>query len=270
MLSDFLNKYFIHPIYVEEGYNLINTAVYAVLALLLLYIIYKFLIRINFKIDLKFFASMVPFIFLGASIRAFVDNDYISTHFWRVSPGIWVLIATLFLVVCLIAYLVELQTKYPYWKLCSIAGIIFVMLAWLIVSSKLKFEHGVGAITILSIFSAAVVILYSFGKTFDWKWITHKAHFLAISTHLFDATNTFIIVDFFGGLEKHPIPRFFIEKFGTGLVFYPLKLLVLLPAVYLIFTELKGDKQLRNFLLIAIAVLGFSEGLRNFISLVLA
>jgi uncharacterized membrane protein len=77
-------------------------------------------------------------------------------------------------------------------------------------------------------------------------------------------------VDFFGGVEKHPIPRYFIEHFGTGLVFYPLKLLVLLPAIYLIFTELKDRKQLRNFLLISIAVLGFAEGLRNFITLILA
>ncbi|MBT4248692.1 DUF63 family protein, partial [Candidatus Woesearchaeota archaeon] len=48
----------------------------------------------------------------------------------------------------------------------------------------------------------------------------------------------------------------------------PLKLIVVIPAIYVISTELK-DKQLRNFLLIAIAVLGLGEGIRNLISLIL-
>ena len=44
--------------------------------------------------------------------------------------------------------------------------------------------------------------------------------------------------------------------------------IIALVAVYLICTQIK-EKELRNMLLITIAVLGFAQGLRNLLSLIL-
>lgn len=262
MLENFFDQYFIAPLYAAHAYNLVNTTVYALIALAGLYLIYRLLKHMKFDINFKFFISMIPFIILGASIRAFVDNNYLPNNFWFVSPGIWMLVATLFLLTFLVSYLIA---KLSYWKLCLIKGSISVIVAYGLVFDKIQISNLTGAAAILIMFSIIASVFY-FSKI---KWLTSNLSFVALSAHLFDATNTSIIVDFFGGIEKHPIPRFFINLSGTAFSFFFLKLIVLIPALYLIFTELKDKKQLRNFLLIAIAVLGFSEGLRNFISLIL-
>ena len=60
-----------------------------------------------------------------------------------------------------------------------------------------------------------------------------------------------------------------MESSGTEASFFVLKLMFLIPAIYVIVTQIE-DKELRDYLLISIAILGFAEGLRNIISLILA
>ena len=38
-LQDFLNIYFLNPLRADEGYNIVNTVAYAVIALLLLFVV---------------------------------------------------------------------------------------------------------------------------------------------------------------------------------------------------------------------------------------
>jgi len=56
---------------------------------------------------------------------------------------------------------------------------------------------------------------------------------------------------------------------GTAAIMYLLKLLVLIPLVYFLDKEFE-DKNLVNYFIIAIAVLGFAEGIRNLLTIVLA
>jgi len=111
---------------------------------------------------------------------------------------------------------------------------------------------------------AISISTYFIFNKLKWKWITDRFGFSAFFAHLLDATGTSFILYLVGGWEKHPIPRFFIENFSP-FSFIPLKLLVIIPAIYLISTEIK-DKELRNYLLIAITILGLAETLRNIIT----
>ena len=69
--------------------------------------------------------------------------------------------------------------------------------------------------------------------------------------HILDSSATFIAVDFFGFWEKHPLTRTMSEFAGTTAIFYLLKLIFLIPLVYLLTKEVK-DKNLRNYFLIVI------------------
>ena len=68
-------------------------------------------------------------------------------------------------------------------------------------------------------------------------------------------------------MEKHPIPRLLIDNFGAW-SFLAVKVAFIIPAVYLIQKYVEDTNQ-RNFFLMAIAILGIAQGLRNFISLII-
>jgi uncharacterized membrane protein len=267
-ISDFINKYFLEPYQADIGYNFINTLTYALLALGLLYVIFKILQKYKIKIDLKLFISILPFIFIGSTVRALVDNEILAYTYYTVSPGIYLIMTIIFLSVFTLSYYLSKKLKYSYKSITSIVGLALYGILIIVTFSRIDLTNALGFFMIATLFLATSAATYLVLKKLKCKWGTTKMATLAISAHLLDAASTFVIVDFFGGWEKHPLPRFFANLTGTAATQFPLKLLILLPAVYLINAELK-DKNLKNFLLIAIASLGLAQGLRNLISLIL-
>jgi uncharacterized membrane protein len=266
-MKNLIEKYFLSPIRVEQGYNFVNTITYAVVALALLYAIFIILKRFKVKTDFKFFLATLPFILFGSTLRAFIDSGYMVRNFWTVSPGIYLLTTFIFLMGLVFGLLIGHKTKYPWYSVTNLIGIIVLVNLIAINITKINFENvGLFLGIAFTIVALAAAFYFVFTKL-KWKWITDKIGYAAFTAHLLDATATAMILFFVGGWEKHPLPRFFIERFGA-FSFIPLKMLVIIPAIYVMSTELK-DKQLRNFLLIAIAVLGLAEGLRNLISLLI-
>jgi uncharacterized membrane protein len=96
---------------------------------------------------------------------------------------------------------------------------------------------------------------------------------LIIFSQMLDAAATFVGVDFYGYGEKHPVPRFFFESFGTSAVFIPLKLALAIVIVYVIdisFKEdLKDHPNLKGLIKIIIIVLGLAPGTRDMVRMVM-
>ncbi len=271
-LRNFLNKYFINPIYSEPdlGYNFINTITYAILALVILYLIYIYILKPSkIQINSKFFLSLTPFIFLGSLTRALVDHKYIKLGFWTVAPGIYFLMTFLFLTTLLFSLLLDKYTKTEYWQPSFIIGFIINIFIIAFYASGLVFRNLNGLAMILGLFFAILVSLYFVFKKLNLTWATKRLSMIAISSHLLDASATSIFTSFFGGVEKHPLPRLFIEFTGTGFSFLPLKLLIIIATVYILYKEIE-DKELRNYLLIAVAILGLGEGLRDILTLIIS
>ena len=84
---------------------------------------------------------------------------------------------------------------------------------------------------------------------------------------MLDATATFVGVDFYGYSEKHPIPDFFFQTFGTSAVFLPIKMILACLIVYLIDISFKDELSkypiLRGLIKIVIIVLGLAPGTRD-------
>jgi uncharacterized membrane protein len=258
---NFIEKYFIAPILVEQGYNIFNTIVYALVALGALYLIYNLFEKAKIKIDFKFLLSALPFVFFASTLRALVDYNYIERNFWTVSPGIYLLASGLFLLVFLISYFVIKKQAHRITAIIGFASFLFLFTYMQGAKNLLLFAQ-----IVLLFVSLSLVFYFLFGKL-KWKWILDKYGFSVFVAHLFDAVVTVMILYFIGGWEKHPLPRFFIEQFGA-FSFIPLKIAVVIPAIWLITKEIE-PKQFRNYILIAIAILGLGEGLRNLISLII-
>jgi len=280
---DFINKYFITPIYSNTNeYNYINSITYGLIAAGILFLIYKVFEKYELKINMKFFLAVLPFIFLGSMVRMFVDKNIIPVRFFTVAPGIYLSIASIFLLALFISVVVEKLARinyekmhriFPslkpaglsYWKTSFAIGFITLIIPAVFYGRFLKFEHVNHGIAILLLgFTAASIVYFILLRV--WKWFV-PIFALPIFAHMIDASSTFIAVDFLGFVEKHPLPTFLIGLTHTAAIMYALKLVILIPAVYYINKEVKSEN-MRNFILIAIAVLGLAEGVRNLLTVV--
>jgi len=267
-VTGFLQKYFITPIYTDSSYNIFNTIAYAIIAIIALLCIYKLLKKLNINIDYKLFYAAVPFILFGSSLRAFVDAGIYKIGFWTVSPGIYIMTALIFLATLLLSVLVSKLTKakVAYWKACLLIGFTLVVVSFGLVASKLHITNLKYGFAIIGIAALTSIILWFVFKKL--KFIAGIKNFLPFPAHMLDASATFIAVDFLSAVEKHPLPTFMTSIAGTAAIMFVLKLIVLIPLVYFMDKEFK-DKQFVTFLLIAVAVLGFAEGIRNLFSILL-
>jgi uncharacterized membrane protein len=91
---------------------------------------------------------------------------------------------------------------------------------------------------------------------------------MIVYAHMLDASSTYLGVDWFGYYEKHVVPTFLIDLAGTAVVMYPLKLIVLLPAVFMIDKAI-DDRSLRNLTKLALITLGLAPAVRNTLRLAL-
>lgn len=266
MITEFFNRYFLIPIQTDSGYNLVNTITYALIALLLLYGIYKLFEKLKINIDLNFFYSLIPFIIFGSSVRAFVDHHLFQYGFWLVSPGIYLLTAALFMGIFALSHGLEKCTKIACWKRILVAGVLIDAIIWFYAAANgLRFQNlkfGLAIIGLAILFSTITYLIFKRLKQ-------DNISFLPFPAHLLDASATFIAVDLLGFAEKHPLPAFASNFIGTAAVMYLLKFAVLIPAVYLIRKDIK-NRNFANYLLIAIAVLGLAEGLRNLLTVIIA
>ncbi len=86
---------------------------------------------------------------------------------------------------------------------------------------------------------------------------------------MMDSFTTYIGVDLFGYVNKHPFSAFLTSIFGTGAVLIPLSLIFVMVIAFLLEKDYreKDDKDEKYMLLLTIIVLGFSMGARNLLAM---
>lgn len=89
--------------------------------------------------------------------------------------------------------------------------------------------------------------------------------------HFYDATTTFVGVDFMGYWEQHVVPRFLIGLTGTAAVMYVLKFVVLYTALWIMvkLEEEGEEEELLDFIKMVIFILGFAPGTRNLLRMLM-
>ena len=259
MLSDisgFIQENFL---YLHPGYTLLNTVVFGIIlgvAVLLIIKMFKYI-----KKDPKdLFIPLIPFIFFGSSARALVDNGIYPLVLWLVTPGIYILTGFITIATLLISVYVEKKTKFDYRYFILIVGAI------LCIPNVLSFNHlnWVAFFEVVGTWAAVSSVFVLLGR--KWSLLKDKFNLGILSAHLFDASSTFIAIDFYGYGEQHVLPNALMNLAGTAAVMFPLKIAVILSALYVI-DEYVEDDIIRNMLKLAIFILGLSPGLRDFLSL---
>ena len=82
---------------VTEAYNPVNTILYAIILIIVLYWVYKLFKKFEIEIDLKFFIAILPFIFIGGISRALEDAElfYAPIVYLFIAPIIYIFIGVM-------------------------------------------------------------------------------------------------------------------------------------------------------------------------------
>ncbi len=230
--SQFITEYFVNPIKYPETYapyNAVNTLVFAIVAIIAVYFIYKFLNKHGVKTDEKFYLAIIPFIFFGSIMRVLSDAEVLPrlveiagiTFYPFITPAIYLLIFVITISALLIA-----RTFENWLNLFSIFGWALALLS--ILPLVFLFKNFILFAAILAI--VAVIALFLWFAPFK----TNAMEKGIVLSQVFDGAATFVGVQFGGYGEQHVVGNLIFDLFGGPWAFLVVKLLFALVVVYVL------------------------------------
>ena len=263
--EEFLLDHFWSP-----GYTLVNTLTYALILFGCVYFLIKVFEKIGFRIDYRFFIATLPFIFFGSTARELVDRGfglypgyalYPGNFFW-VAPGIYFSMFVLtsgVLLACFLGFRVRYHIPMAGF------GVLLCSYNVYLIYQNIGLLHGFFLTMFFFCLSSflAYVLIAQWGGSIISGRDPFYINFSLILAHLLDASATFIGVDFMGFREKHVVPNYLIERFGSSVVMFPLKILVVGFALHVIDEEYEKDDLSRIFIKFVVLILGLGPALRD-------
>ncbi|MFB3766668.1 MAG: DUF63 family protein [Methanotrichaceae archaeon] len=266
-LSDWIYRSYVYPIIYDTGYNPVNTVTWAIILGIAVLGLIRLFRRLDLHMDEGLVLYTLPYIFAGASLRVIEDTGMVAPP-WRyllITPLIYFLV---FLVTFTSLLLNRKIFGTDFYKGYAAIGLIWTVLnISALAAVGLKNAWVILLVSVLGSGFAGLLFILRLG--IPWLgFLNDSFNMMIIYVHMLDASSTYIGVDWFGYYEKHVVPTFIINLTGTAAVMYPLKLLVLLPALSLIDKSLE-DPSLRNLAKLALIILGLAPAVRNTLRLAL-
>jgi uncharacterized membrane protein len=230
------------------------------------------------KLDIdpiSIFYAIIPFIFLGSSTRALVDNGFYPKTVFLITPGLYILVGVITIASFLLSIYLFNKMEIDYRYTLFFLGIIFSV-PNIILFSKLNFTAIIYVlitwiIASLIFMAIAFLVLYVKNKNSHKaieKILKHKINFSIVLAHLFDASTTYVAVEYFNYYEQHVLPNALNQLFDTYLTLFPMKIIVIVAVLYII-DQYFEDQTIKNLLKLTVFVLGLAPGLRNILTMAL-
>ncbi|RLG69749.1 MAG: hypothetical protein DRO11_07260 [Methanobacteriota archaeon] len=263
-IVEFVEKYFLDPIKYHTGYNVVNTVVFAIILYFVLIGTIKLLKKINMAIDSVFLRELFPLIIAGSTTRALVDAGVYPNSYPQnlpfVTPGIYL---TTYLV-----WLACVLTRHTSKTLGQgLPPTALVGLAWAGVNTILiipRVTRPETPLIVLGISLPITMFLVLLNKTVTRSKLLEGWNIYLVMAHMFDAASTFVGLDIYGEyVEQHVVPTYLISLTGTSAIMFILKLVILLPTLYLLDKHLGEDQATLRVVKLVILILGIGPGTRN-------
>lgn len=247
---DEIISYFTDPTAI--GYTPEKTLILALILVFAVSVIYEILKKLKIKVDWKLAVGVVPYVLLATVLRVLQDAGTFNTV-WLITPGIYVTMIFFILSVLAVSILIERKFGIPYFKILFATGILAIALFL----PLLNFVNLEGFLLVSAFYAPWIIVLYLV------KW--NVANKLVTAAQMFDATSTFVALQYFGYYEQHVVPSIFINIFSP-ISFVFLKI-VGIVAILLLLDRFKGDEEFNNYLKLIIGILGLGTGTRDFLRL---
>lgn len=257
-----------------SGYTVFNTVVYTLILAIFVVAIIKMFKKLDID-PISIFYAIIPFIFLGSSTRALVDNGFYPKTVFLITPGLYILVGLITIASFLFSIYLFNKMEIDYRYTLFFLGIIFSV-PNIILFSKLNFTAIIYVlitwiISSLIFMAIAFLVLYVKNKNSHnaiEKILEHKINFSIVLAHLFDASTTYVAVEYFNYSEQHVLPNALNQLFDTYLTLFPMKIIVIVAVLYII-DQYFEDQTIKNLLKLTVFVLGLAPGLRNILTMAL-
>ena len=257
-----------------SGYTVFNTVVYTLILAIFVVAIIKMFKKLDID-PISIFYAIIPFIFLGSSTRALVDNGFYPKTVFLITPGLYILVGLITIASFLFSIYLFNKMEIDYRYTLFFLGIIF-SIPNIILFSKLNFISIIYVlitwiIASLIFMAIAFLVLYVKNKNSHnaiEKILEHKINFSIVLAHLFDASTTYVAVEYFNYTEQHVLPNALNQLFDTYLTLFPMKIIVIVAVLYII-DQYFEDQTIKNLLKLTVFVLGLAPGLRNILTMAL-
>lgn len=279
MIREFIYKYYIDPIRYGQPYTLVDTLTYAVVLIICVWFIYRWLTRSNITVDREFVYSLIPWVILGGLLRVVEDTG--------VAGPDWGILLTTPLIFFLILGLAA-PTLWGMWKLESrgvltrfkrafgIIGILASVLSlgylvWFGITET-RLDVGVAGIILLMAACTTVLIYGLLRYVLGWDYVSDRLYQLLIFGHMLDASATSYGIDLhtIPYIEQHVVGSALIAMTGTAFVMFPLKLLVIIPGIWILEQyRQRDDSGIWYLILLAMIMVGMAPGIRDMLRMVL-
>jgi len=280
MIDQFIYKYYIDPIRYGRPYTIVDTLTYAIILILAVYLLYRGLKRFGILVDHEFVLSTLPFVVLGGLLRVVEDTGMIGSdwHMLLITPIIFFVVFILAVIPMFLGkYLENRGLVDRYSSFYGGSGIVFclitlaVLLCYGLTASTIDL---VVAIQILGLAAATSFILWFFLlKVLKWNYANDILYKLLIFGHMLDASATSVSIDLHpvNYFEAHVAGSAIIEATGTAFSMFALKLVVIIPAIYILemYRREGGSESLWHLIVLAMIVVGMAPGIRDLVRAVL-
>jgi len=272
-LIDFINSNYIEGIVNDTSYNHFDMITYVIILFAGVYAVLKLLNKLRIRIDEKFVIATIPYIFMGSVFRVIEDADILKplVKYFFITPIIFfVIFAICFGTLLVTKYLENIQKITNYVTAYAIAGVILSLAGVAILIFNSSFKLNISILT-YSLVPAIILtwIVRKVSPAIKMTYLRSKIYSFAIFSFLLDSFTTYIGVDMFGYMNKHPFSSFLTSFVGTGAILIPLSLILVLVIVWLLEKDSRDDqdKGEKYMLTLTLIVLGFSMGARNLLAM---
>jgi uncharacterized membrane protein len=279
MISDFIYKYYIDPIRLGQPYNLVDTLTYAILLVLSVYLVYRWLQRSGVTLDGAFVIATIPYVVLGGLLRVVEDAGMIESdlRFLLVTPLIFFVVFFIAALSLVFSRILEKKGLIPHFLTfyggigAGAAALVALDLAWYGLT-RTTVDLAVLAAILLIAAATSLAVMALLQLVFRWEYARDPLYRLLIIGQMLDASATGYGIDF-GPIpyqEVHVVGSALIRWTGTAFSLFPLKLLVVIPAIYVLeLYRREGNREFANMVLLAMIVVGLAPGVRDMVRMVL-
>lgn len=280
MIREFIYKYYIDPIRYGQPYNVVDTLTYAAVLIIAIYILYRWLSASRLvRVDSRFVLATLPFVVLGGLLRVVQDTGMITSawQFLLVTPLIYfVLFFFTVAVLILSAYAQRAGMVSDYVPLYAGTGVAACLVAaglltWFGITESVIDPEVFLVIMGLAIATSAAVYA-AMRYLLGWRYAADPLYLALVFGQMLDASATSYGIDLhpLDYMEVHVVGSNLIELSGTAFVMFPLKLVVLFPAVWLLqrYRE-EAPPALWHLILLAMITVGLAPGVRDMVRMIL-
>ncbi|MDD1677302.1 MAG: DUF63 family protein [Methanomicrobiales archaeon] len=279
MIREFIYKYYIDPIRYGYSYTVVDTLTYAAILILSLFLVQRWMRKSRIPVNTPFLLATMPFVIFGGLLRVVQDTGIITSdvQYLLVTPLIFFVVFFFTILSLIIArFIAKRGLVSEYLRLYAGIGIAACVLTALVLAwyglTVTRIDGAVLLIILgLATFSS-LAVLGTLRYAARWEFVFSPLYIWLVFGQMLDASATSYGIDLhpLSYVEQHVVGSWLINHTGTAFAMFPLKLVVLIPALWVLEMYRKeGNEEFWHLVILAMIVVGLGPGVRDMVRMVL-